>query len=71
MAALLGQDAEPRICDHAVEIRKKKVKDKKKKNTKELKDLLSSLDSAASLAERLRKRSENLLQSLNNDFIID
>ena len=58
-------------CDHAVEVRKKKIKDKKKKNTKELKDLLSSLDSAASLAERLRKRSENLLQSLNNDFIID
>ena len=58
-------------CDHAVDIRKKRTKDKKKKNAKELKDLLSSLDSAATLAERLRQRSENLLQSLNNDFIID
>ena len=58
-------------CDHAVGVKKKKSTNKKKRKAKELKDLLSSLDSAASLADRLRQRSENLLQSLNNDFIID
>ena len=35
----------------------------------ELKQLMRSLDSAAVMAEKLKKRSENLLESLNKELV--
>ena len=47
---------------------KKQRKNKKKR--KELKDLLKSLDSATLLAEKLKVRSENLLESVNSINVV-
>ena len=57
-------------CKHSQKPQKLKSKKNKKKN-KELKELLLSLDSAAMMAEKLKKRSENLLETLNQDLIIE
>ena len=53
-------------CNH-----KPKKQKKNKKKSKELKELLFSLDSAAKMAEKLKKRSENLLETLNQDLILE
>ena len=52
-------------CDHKT----KKGKRKKKTQNDELKQLLKSLDSATVMAEKLKKRSETLLENLNNQLL--
>ena len=53
-------------CDHK---KKKKEKRKKQKQNEELKELLKSLDSATVMAEKLRQRSETLLENLNHHLL--
>ena len=52
-------------CEH----KKKKEKRKKKKQSEELKQLLKSLDSATVMAEKLKQRSETLLENLNHHLL--
>ena len=58
-------------CENTAQEKKKDKKSKKKKNYKqEISSLMESLDQATELALRLKKRSEDMLETLNSDIVL-